>query len=249
MRHEVSGMKMRWFFGLIGALVTVILSGCSFDDTVVRNIRIIVQAEVDGEIVEGSAVMGIRWKSGRAGAMHVRTNTEAVILELKNRGTVYVTDVYMSPNGTTNRSYWPLLIVKYFGLDTRHAYSTEEELPKIRSLEGRYPVKPLVGPLREMPVMVSFRDEAKRETMFRVKPGDFSRVFGSGVHYVGMWFEFTDDEPTDSGLRKRLPILWNANPSYRKTFPLRKANGDLFAGVEKALPQKIGNTSFFQRRY
>jgi hypothetical protein len=85
--------------------------------------------------------------------------------------------------------------------------------------------------------------------MFEVKTTNFSKVFGVGVRFKGMWFEFTDDEPTDSGLRQRLQVMWKANQTYREVFPLRDASGKLIAGVDKEFPQKVGRDGFYMRGY
>ena len=119
----------------------------------------------------------------------------------------------------------------------------------MRSAKGRYPVKPFKRKINQLPLMVAFKDETKRETMFEVKPEKFSRVFGSGVRFVGLWFEFTDDPATDM-IHERLPLMMGkVNPSYRKTFPLRDKNGKLISAVDKAFPQKIGKFAFFKRAY
>ena len=151
----------------------VMLTGCFFPETVTRNIRVIVQAKVDGKIVEGSSVMGLRWQAGDIGRMYIKQNIEAVTLELPSRGTVYVTHVFLSSDGRANLGYWAYQLMEMFGIKGNGQL---KDFPTLRKASGRYPVEPLVGPLREMPVMVSFKDETKRETMFRVKPEDFPKV-------------------------------------------------------------------------
>ncbi len=237
-------------FGAIAMLCAVLaLAGCSSsENTVTRNIRVIAQAEVNGKIVEGSAVMGTRWTSDgkKHGRMYIKTNAEAVALELPNLGTVYIINAYMTDNRRTNGNYWAFQILDSFGMKANGKLG---DFPKLRALEGRYPVRPIGGNAKLLPLMVAFRDEAKRETLFEVKPADFPRLFGSNVRFKGMWFEFTDDAPTDSGFRDRLPVMWKANPSYRETFPLRDASGKLIPGVDKGFPQKVAPGDFYRRGY
>ncbi len=239
-------MRFGIFKWMVIGAVLLGLSGCFFPDSVTRNIRVIAQAEVDGKIVEGSAVMGLRWQAGDKGRMYIKTNTEAVILDLDGRGTVYVLNAAIGSNGLSNLGYWPYLVIRTFGMQGNGQL---KDFPKLRSLEGRHPVKPIIGNPRTLPLMVTFKDETKRETMFEVKPGDFPRIFGSNVRFVGLWFEFTDDPVTES-IAKRLPLMMGkANPSYRETFPLRDKNGKLIPARNKAFPQKLGKTAFIKRAY
>ena len=94
--------------------------------------------------------------------------------------------------------------------------------------------------------MVAFRDEARRETMFQVKPEDFSELFGQDVRYIGMWFEFTEDAPSDHIL-ERLPVGVTPNESYYTALPVRNAQGNLLTAKEMAFPQKIFPKIFFMR--
>lgn len=225
--------------------LTLLVSGCFSPESVTRNIRVIAQAEVDGEIVEGSAVMGLRWEAGSNGRMYNKNNVEAVILELGKGKTVYITHSYISLDGTSNSGYWMPLVLKTFGMSGNGKLS---DLPKLSSLEGRYPVKPLVGSRKKLPVMVSFSDEKKRETMFQVEPHEFSKVFGDNVRFLGLWFEFTEDLETEL-IIERLPVMFEVNESYHKAFPKRDKNGNLIPTRDAPLPRKLGKISFYQRSY
>ncbi|MCP4082995.1 MAG: hypothetical protein GY743_22445 [Planctomycetaceae bacterium] len=240
-------MRKKSIAALAGMLVMVFaLYGCWGGKTVTRNIRVIVQAEVDGKIVEGSAIMGLRWQAGGNGRMYVKQNIEAVTLDLNDRSTVYVVSARIGSDNRSHTGYWPSLILRTFDLKGQGRL---KDFPTLRSLQGRYPVKPVVGSPKSLPLIISFKDEAKRETMFEVKPDDFPKYFGSDVRYVGMWFEFTEDSPTDSGLRNRLSVMWKANPGFRETFPLRNANGDLIPGVDRAFQEKVGKTAFYKKEF
>ncbi|MCP4074470.1 MAG: hypothetical protein GY742_22530, partial [Hyphomicrobiales bacterium] len=193
-----------------------------------------------------SAVMGLRWQASDRGRMYISTNTEAVILDLDGRGTVYVLNARMGNNNRAYISYWPYLILRTFGMKGNGKL---KDFPRLRSAQGRYPVEPLVGGPPQLPLMVAFRDETKRETMFEIKPGDFAGVFGSDVRFAGLWFEFTDD-PVTNAIIERLPLMMGkVNPSYRKAFPLRDRNGKLIPAVDHAFPQKLGKPAFFRRDY
>lgn len=227
------------------ALIAVGLSGCFFPESVTRNIRVIAQAEVDGKIVEGSAVMGLRWQAGDNGRMYIKTNTDAVILDLDDRGAVYILDGYMTDNNLSNFGYWPLLVMRTFGIK---ANGSLEDFPTLRSAQGRYPVKPLIGRPKTLPLMITFKDEAKLETMFEVKPEDFSKVLGSGVRFAGLWFEFTND-PVTEVIGHRLPIVVKPNDSYWTAFPKKDDQGNCIPSAKKAFPYKIGKSGFMHRGF
>ena len=190
--------------GLVLAASLLVLQGCSlFPESVTRYIRVIAQVEVGGKIVEGSTVMGLRWKAGDNGRMYIERSTEAVIVDLGGRGTVYVLDAYMTSNGLSNGGYWPKLLLRTFDIPGQ---GTLKDFPVLRSAKGRHQVRPIFGRPKTLPLMVSFRDESKRETMFEVKPEDFPKVLGSDVRFIGLWFEFTD-RPVTVAIAKRLPVM------------------------------------------
>lgn len=230
----------------ISILAALTLSSCWFErETVTRNIRVIIQAKVAGKIVEGSAVMGIRWVPGDYGRMYIRSNIEAVILDLPEYGTVYLLDAFMSDNGQSNGGYWALQLLRSFGIEGNGRL---EDFPKLRTLTGRHPVKPIVGRPPTLPVIVSFRDESKLETMFEVRPGDFQEHFGSDVRYHGMWFEFTDDMPTNF-LPARLPVALKPNESFYSAFSKTDSEGNLLPSKDYAFSQKLSGTIFYRKGY
>ena len=212
-------------------------------ESVTRNIRVIAQAEVDGKIIEGSAVMGLSWEPCCNGGMQPKHNTEAVILELNNEHTVYVLDAYIGfRRGGANISYWTTYVASALGLNLTEELS---DFPKIRNATGKYPVLASISNTKTMPVMVSFEDEAKRETMFQVTPDNFSKRFGENIIFKGIWFEFTDEQLTE-GIKERIPRMFTVknNESYRKAFPLRDNEGKLIPSSKWKLPQKFGKRAF-----
>jgi hypothetical protein len=104
-------------------------------------------------------------------------------------------------------------------------------------LKGRYPFKPLRDGTTA-PLMVAFKDEKKFRSFYRVEPEKFSEYFGSGVKFIGVDFEITD-EPVTKVLAERLPVLLEkdrdvADPANRKK-----------AYVDLPFNEKIGQNSFF----
>ena len=85
-------MKKWMFVPIVGLLL--LLAGCSAGQNATNRFRVIATVEVDGQKVEGSTVMEITYQKvehsliGRGGATALKG--EALILDLKGRGTVYV---------------------------------------------------------------------------------------------------------------------------------------------------------------
>lgn len=223
------------------------LGGCFSPESVTRNIRVIAQAEVDGKIVEGSAVMSLRWEPCCNGGMQPIRNTEAVVLELSNDHTVYVLDAYLGfRRGGANISYWTTYVASALGLNLTVELS---DFPRIRNATGKYPVSASISNTKTMPVMVSFEDDAKRETMFQVTPENFSKIFGSNTKFIGIWFEFTD-EPITELIEAKLPLMFRGvSESFRHKYPLKDANGKWIPNDQYQFPQKFGKTAFKQNGF
>ena len=232
-------------FFLIG--LAFLVSGCSQDNNVTRNIRVIAQAEVDGKIIEGSAVMSIRWEPCCNGGVQAKHNTEAVILELNDKHTVYVLDATIWPDGERNASYWSGYVGNALGV---RSSARKSDFDLIRNATGKYPVLASISNTKTMPVMVSFKDETKRETMFHVTPENFSQNFGASVKFIGLWFKFTDD-PITEAIEARLPRMFKTknNESWRKKYPLKDENGKLTPRDQYEFPQKFGKRSFKKKRF
>ncbi|SLN24610.1 hypothetical protein ROA7450_01003 [Roseovarius albus] len=245
-RRDWTRPTRRMVLGGSAAGMATLLAGCwPFSKTVTRNIRVTIQADVAGEIVEGSAVMGIRWIPGHSGQMYIKSNAEAVILDLPGRGTVYVLNAWIGSNGRPNGGVWPAQLLETFGMN---ANGRLEDFPMLRTLEGRYTVKAHPGGPTALPVMVAFEDESKLETMYQVKPEAFPEVFGADVRYVGMWFEFTGDDPTRH-IPVRLPVALTPNKSFYTAFPSNKDENGLIPDFEYAFPQKFSERVFYMKGY
>jgi len=235
---------------LLGGFVALALSLASCKDetpkSVTRNIRVSAQAEVAGKLVEGASVMSIRWRPGPQGAMHIDSNTEAVALDLDGRGVVFVLDGWLPRDDRLNGAYWPYYLLRAIG--AKSGQGTVEELPMIRGASGRYEVSARISRTNTLPIMVSFTDETKRETMFEVRPEGFGKVFGPDVRFLGIWMEFTDDPATET-IQQRLPVMWHLNESYKQAYRLYGEDGKLIAGKNMALPQQAGQDFFFRRGF
>ena len=214
------------------------LAGCGTTQTVVRRIRIIARAEVSGKPVEGSTVMEMTWRAPPSGRMYIDIYGEALILELDGRGTVYVLPIALAPDGRFGGS-WAYAVLRTFGIPGQ---GTLENFPAIEAMTGRHPVAGL-GSAELPPLMVAFQDESRKDSIFQVKPEEFERRFGSGVKFLGMEFEFTEDSVTEV-LAKRLPMLVESDSN--NTFP-RDPPGKLRPLVKLPFAYKINENLFFRR--
>lgn len=234
------------FFSKVSLLLIVCFAvvACSEaePESVTRNIRVIAQAEVDGKIVEGSAVMALRWEPCCNGGMQPKHKTEAVILELDERKTVYVLDATIWPDGETDGAYWSTYVASALGLNLTVELS---DFSKIRNATGKYPVLASISKTKTLPVMVSFEDETKRETMFHITPQNFSEKIGLNTKFVGLWFEFTDTTPTEI-IQRRLPLMFQrkVNESYREKYPSKDAAGKLIPIEKHQFPRHFGKRAF-----
>ena len=223
------------------------LTSCFSPDQVTRTIRVIAQAEVDGKIVEGSAVMAVRWQPCCNGGVQRSSKTEAVILELNDKHTVYVLDATMRSDGETNGSYWTGYVGNALGIK-RSVRKSDFDL--IEKATGKFPVLASISRTKTMPVMVSFEDETKRETMFHVTSENISEKFGANVKFIGIWFEFTDD-PVTEAIEARLPLMFQGenNESYNQKYFKRDKDGKSPRIDEKEIPPKFGQSAFKKARF
>ena len=214
------------------------LAACGNVETVTRRIRIIAKAEVDGTPVEGSTVMEITWRAS-GGRMYIDTYGEALILELDGRGTVYVMPMSLDDQGRLTSGYWPYVLLRAIGIPGQGA---RKDLATIGAAQGRFEVHG-IGNSRLLPLMVSFGDEMRKDSIFQVKPNDFAAHFGAGVRFTGFEFSFADDPVTDF-LAKRLPMLVKSDPN--NVFP-RDPAGKLRPTSELPLAYKMSERHFILR--
>jgi hypothetical protein len=228
-------MNRRGFIHTITTMAAALpLAGCFGYDHVVKRIKIIAKAEVDGNPVEGTTVMEITWRPRGDGGMDVDHLGEALVLELAGRGTVFVLPMVMFNDGLSSSGIWYGQVGDAVGIRGGHQ---REDLPKIETLTGRFKFFPMVKGAT-FPLLVAFKDENEFRSIYRLEPEKFSEYFGAGVKFVGVEFEITDEQVTKV-LAKRLPILLEkdrdpVDPALRKV-----------RYVDLPFNQKIGQNSFF----
>lgn len=213
-------MKTWMFAPIVGLLV--LLAGCGpeqsgaqqsgAEQSASKRFRVIVTVEVDGQKVEGSTVMDITYEKldekrsmlGRGG--DAKAKGEALILDLKGRGTVYVLPyAHHLPSGVLIESYVGGLLHS-IGVTHGIGTLTSEDFDRIRRARGRIPFRGLGNRLS---AFVAFRDEKNPKTVYEVDPKNFGESF-PGVRFVGIDIEFTD-APVTNVLKQRLPWLENPN--------------------------------------
>jgi hypothetical protein len=195
---------------LLGA--GLMLSQCGEPSATVRY-RVIATAEVDGQRVEGSTVMEVNYQRvkhsliGAGGA--TKLYGEALILDLKGRGTVFMPPIRHHDRTELMQIYEDGILLT-FGVRNSIGGLADEDFARLRQAKGRRPFSfaPLNPPLR-LPVFVAFRDEKIPNTIYEVDPLHMDSFF-PGVRFVSLDIEITD-APVTQVLKQRLP--WLASPS------------------------------------
>jgi hypothetical protein len=232
-------MRRRNFMISLMALATALpLAGCFDGESVSRRIKLIATAEVDGKQVQGSTVIELTWRASGP-RMYESEKGEALILELAGRGTVYVLSRAHYKNGNINAGIVGILVNKSMGLKWP-ATARREEFPIIREAAGRFTIRPL-DDQNSFPLMVAFKDESRKDSIYEVRPDEFAKHFGADVKFVGLEFEFTDEPITDA-LKKRLPMLEERNQS--NVFP-RDPDGQTTRYSKRPFPKKMSENMFF----
>jgi hypothetical protein len=209
-------VKKPVFVPIIGLLL--LLAGCGAEQSATKRFRVIATVEVDGQKVEGSTVIDITYEKldekrsliGRGG--DATAKGEALILDLKERGTVYVLPyAHHLPSGALIGVYTDGLL-RSLGITHGLGTLSSEDFDRIRQARGRIPFRGLGNPPR-LPAFVAFRDEKDPKTIYEVDPKNFGQSF-PGVGFVGIDIEFTD-APVTTVLKQRLPWLENPNNEVR----------------------------------
>jgi hypothetical protein len=230
-------------FGLLLAclLPAVLLAGCSDpNNTATIRYRVIVTAEVDGEIVEGSSVMEMSYTrfersslTGMGGS--ARLKSEALVLDLKDRGTVYVLPVKLDKTGDFMEAY-QVAVLKTIGANSSIGSLAPTDMERIRNVRGRMSFFTDWG----WPLFVAFGDESNPRSIFEVDPKHLDRPFGSGVRLIGIDLEVTD-APLTNVLTKRLP--WLNRPELENWE--REKPGHITPVKDRPISRKIWNRDFF----
>ncbi len=197
--------------GLGAAGASLMTGGCGeliWGQSATIRFRTIAMAEVDGERVEGSAVMEIRYRFDGFRASS-KFWAEAFPLELKGRGTVFVLPVALERGGGGSfvHAYDHRLLglagVKVGGPGAM----TPDDYKLLRAFSGR---KAYDTHRPGFPLMVGFRDEANPNSVFEVDPTNFAASFGPGVRLIGVDVEATT-APITKQIRQRLKWVTQAN--------------------------------------
>ncbi len=231
-------MKKWMFVPIIGLLL--LLAGCG-GQSATNRFRVVATVEVDGQKVEGSTVMEITYQKvehsliGRGGDTTLKG--EALILDLKGRGTVYVLPYENSSSGALDGVYG-YGVKSSLGIEHGVGTLSSQDFDRIRQARGRIPFRN--GNPTRLPAFVAFRDEKNPKTIYEVDPKNFGQSF-PGVRFVGLDIEFTDARVTNV-LKQRLP--WLENPNHEQRFE-RDPPGRLRAYVDSPIGFKITTDHFF----
>jgi hypothetical protein len=245
MVEEVRPRVKKWMFVPIFGLL-LLLAGCGAEQSATKRFRVIATVEVDGHKVERSTVIDITYEKldekrsliGRGG--DATAKGEALILDLKGRGTVYVLPyAHHLPSGALIGVYTDGLL-RSLGINHGLGTLSSEDFDRIRQARGRIPFRGLGNPPR-LPAFVAFRDEKNPKTIYEVDPKDFGQSF-PGVRFVGIDIEFTD-APVTNVLKQRLP--WLENPNNEVRFE-RDPPGQLRAAQDLPIGFKLTTDQFFE---
>ncbi len=232
-------MKKWMFVPIVGLLL--LLAVCSGGQSATKRFRVIATVEVDGQKVEGSTVMEVTYAKvehsliGRGGDTTLKG--EALILDLKGRGTVYVLPFQVDPSGSLDQVY-EYGVLNSLGTENSIGTLSSQDFDRIRQARGRIPFRN--GNPTRLPAFVAFRDEKNPKTIYEVDPKNLGQSF-PGVRFVGLDIEFTDARVTNV-LKQRLP--WLENPNHEQRFE-RDPPGRLRAYVDSPIGFKITTDHFF----
>lgn len=198
---------------ILGVLLTLVYWAIPNDHATMR-LRVIVTAEVDGEKVEGSSVMELTYTRVSHSLMGMNSTTlkaEALVLALKNRGTVFMLPSKVNVDGTLSEVY-EHYVMGSFGVVEPVGGMTAEGLSKLREAKGRVPFRyyDTYWKRSNPPLFVAFKNEADPRSIYRVDEQRLDLAFGPGVRLLGIELE-TTDAPLTHVLAKRLPWLDQGN--------------------------------------
>jgi hypothetical protein len=230
--------RRRFMNAITVSAASLLLAGCWGDGRVVKRIKVIAKAEVDGKPVEGSSVVELQWRPRGDGGMDSDGQGEAVILELPGHGTLYVLEFIVAQDGRSTSGFWNSQVQEAAGIS---GGVNKADLPKIAALQGRFPFLDVGEGESLLPVIVAFKDETDFRSVYRVSPEEFSKHFGAGVKFLGVEFEVTD-EPVTEVLAKRLPVLLEKDRAVADPEIMKKAF------VDWPFNYKVGQNTFFSKR-
>jgi hypothetical protein len=205
-------MNRRQILPMVAVPFLPFTSGCTPSQKATVRFRVIATVEVDGQKVEGSTVMEVTYSRvtgsaiGTGGASTLYG--EAMILDLRGKGTVFVLPAIVTNSGSIGQLYEGGILTT-LGIDGGIGVISDESFLKVKNAKGRVPFyngsnnRPT-----NLPLFVAFRDEKVPRTIYEVDPRNIGRSF-PGVRFISLDIEFTD-APVTKVLKQRLPWLVNA---------------------------------------
>jgi len=216
---------------ILAVLICVTLVSCD-DDTreATLRYRLIATVEIDGQKVEGSTVMEIHYKNFHMDPHFLDTfiqflthinpritaidhAAEALILDLKGRGTVFILPTVHGSMGFPH--FHEICLLYTLGIENKLFSLTKEDMRQISNAKGRMPLQLLRPEMRrpeypkglviKSPAMVTFKNERDPRTIEEVDPENMEQHF-PGVRLLNFEIEITD-APLTRVLTKRLPWL------------------------------------------
>jgi hypothetical protein len=171
--------------------------------------RLTLEADVDGKLVTGSAVIQVTQYDTTAvfrniGGAGTEVTGEAVVLDLGNRGAVFA--LLRGPkSGLPSEGTPGALLFKAYA----DAFGAESApLARMKILQRERPRRDI--PLSLIPMLVRFRNLNDPKSVEQVDPANLAGAFGSGVSLRKVTIEITDDRATD-GIETKLPWLSTIN--------------------------------------
>ncbi len=236
MPRKVKGASLdrRTFIAGAGALM---LAGCTDAAASIRY-RVVCKLLVDGDTVEGSTVMELKYSRlknsalGYGGATSLKG--EAMIIDVPGRPSLFAIPFWRPPRGALMQ-YYEYEVLRAVGISNSVGSLSDDDLQRIAQATGecRFPKG------TPLPVFLSFTDETNPMTAFQVDP---SKGQPSGVWLKDFYIEVTRDSVTQV-LRKRLPWL----DSKEDVFP-RDPPGKVRPYSESTVPYMVTQTHFFGLR-
>jgi hypothetical protein len=202
------------FFIGVPQIATFVQSIINPHEATVR-FRVIATVEIDGQPHEGSTVMEITYRRVSNSPIGVGGKTtlkgEALILDLKNRGTIF-----LLPRGHDILQLGDIYqiyeqgVLNALGATGSVGTVSDQDFRILRAAKGSYDFP------RGAPAIVAFKDQKDQKTIFQIDPDGIDQHF-PGVKYSGLRIEITS-APVTRILRDRLAWLtrkeWTADSGF-----------------------------------
>lgn len=217
-----------------------VLAGCGGETANVR-FRVIAKVTVDGDPVEASTVMEVKYSRvtnsliGAGGATQLWG--EALILDLKGRRTVYILPLAVDSSGALIHNLYEGAVLRSFGITNSIGVLEDRDFERLRTASGRVPF----NYFSKLPAFVAFRDEKIPNTVYEINPRQMAQSF-PGVEFVGLDIEIVDS-PISTGLQNRLQ--WLVSPTEQPAFD-RDKPGHQRSAKDEPIGYKIGYISFIR---